>query len=225
MADINFIPSAFIIELIHPPLNHPDRVLKEVFLEVSEPHRYTSFQLLGGRPGAILSSGDKRNCEILTDRLIVREERTELSFRDFAQDSLNLVDAIRRKVPIPIFLTTAITMRSLIPLPAGQADSVRLMVERCWKLPQESFGAFKRPLGGVGFRFVFPPTKEDRSEVNMRLEPSFGDRRMLFLEIHYRFFTPHQTREELQDVCDRTYDFQSNQVGEFLSFLGQEEAF
>lgn len=224
MIEISFIPSAFIIELIHPPLNHPDKVLKEVFLEVSEPHGYSSFQLVGGRPGAVLASGDKRHCEILTDRLIVREERTESTFRDFAHESLNLVDSVRRRVPIPIFLTTAVTIRSLIPLPPGQTDSVRLLVEKCWKTPPEAFGSFKRPLGGIGFRFVFPPVQEDRSEVQVRLEPSFGDRRMFFIEIHYRFFNPVQTREELEKVVETVHDFQARQVAEFVGLLIREES-
>ncbi|HNT35216.1 MAG TPA: hypothetical protein PKH07_09485 [bacterium] len=224
MIEVSFIPSAFIMELIHPPLNHPDRILKEVFLEVSEPHRYSSFQLVGGRPGAVLASGDRRHCEILTDRLIIREERTESTFRDFAQDSLNLVDAVRRRVPIPIFLTTAFTIRSLVPLPPNQTDSVRLLVEKCWKMPSESFSSFNRPLGGIGFRFVFPPVQEDRSEVQVRLEPSFGDRRMLFVEIHYRFFNPVQTREELEKVAETVYDFQSRQVADFLNQMVREES-
>ena len=216
MSEVSFIPVAFIMELIHPPMNHPDRILKEIFLDVSESQGYSSFQLVGGRAGAILSSGDKRRCEIRSDRLVIREDRTELSFLDFASQGLDLVDAIRKKIPLPVFLTTSITIRSLSPAISVDKNTIQLLVEKCWKPPVETFGSFQRRLGGLGFRMVFPPTKEDRSEVQMRIEPSFGDNKMFFLEVQYRFFHPHQAREELERACQSAYDFLSRQVAEFL---------
>lgn len=220
---MNFIPLGFIMELIHPPMNLPDRVLKEIFLEVSETCRYSTFQLVEGRPGAILSSGDKRRCEIYADRLVIREDRTELSFREFCLNSLNLVDAIRKKSPIPVFLTAVITTRNLLPLPPNHGDSARLLIEKCWKPPQESFDVFKRPLSGMGFRLVFPPYQKERSEVQMRFEPCFQDRKMFFLEIVHRFFHPHQNREDLQGSLDKTHDFLFKEAAEFIERLQTEE--
>lgn len=209
------VPLAHITELAFPPMDLAQQSLKELYLEVSNSHNYPEFKLLDGSQGATFSQGNRRQCSILRDRMVIKDDFTEVAFESYMDDTLDLVERTRVKAGIPVFVTQTIVIRHLVPI-EGQGPVAQELHQTFLRIDDASLRTLNRPLSGVGLRFVMPPTPQDVSEFQLRMEPYFRDPRMLFLELIARFLFPCQDREGLANVMRRAYRYLREDVASFL---------
>lgn len=207
------IPLAFITELAFPPMEFEQRVLKELYLDTSSAHNFTEFKILNG--GAVLSLGERRQFNILRDRVIIKDDLTDLTFDAYTRMAVDLCDRAKARTGIPIYLTQSVVIRLLSPID-GEGPAAKDLLEAFIKVEPEALKEFGRPLSGVGLRFVFPPIPQDPSEFQVRLEPYFRDPKMMFLENVARFLHPCQDGAGLAAVLNRADGFLKTQVAEFL---------
>jgi len=207
------IPLSFISELAFPPMNFDQRLLKELYLDISTAHNFTEFKIQEG--GATLSQGERKQFSVLRDRLIIKDDLTDLTFDAYSQMAVDLCDKAKGKARIPVFLTQNVVIRLLSPI-EGAGPAAKELLETFVKVDPEALKEFGRPVSGVGLRFVFPPTQNDPCEIQVRLEPYFRDPRMVFLESVSRFLQPCQDGEGLKNVLSKAESFVKNQVVDFL---------
>lgn len=209
------IPLAHIAEFAYPPMDLAPQSLKQLYLDISEVHNYTEFKLLEGNNGAQFAIGNKRQFSILRERLVVKDDFTEETFESFKNTTLDLVERTRTTLKIPVFLTQNIIIRQLLPTTSDKPAAEDLM-RTFFRLEREALQEFKRPLSGVGVRFVFPPTQQDASEFQLRIEPYFRDPQMIFVENAARFLQPRPKQEDLAAIMQRAYDFLHEETARFL---------
>ena len=219
---MDFVPLSFISELIHPPMAHSSRVLKELYMEISEAYGFTTFQLLAGGKGAQLQTDEKKQLSIMPEKITYKDDMTGQTFEGFREEFGGLIHRIRERLRVPVFVSQVVVIRVLSPL-HGATQSIDYVSEKFLRFGREEMSIFDRSASGVGLRLVFPPTRENASEFQIRIEPYFRDLRMLFLENNARFFQPVQTREQVEEKLQAAYDFLRDRVSTFLESAGEVE--
>lgn len=217
------IPLAHITELAFPPMDLHPQSLKELYLEVSNSHNFPEFKLLDGNQGATFGLGSRRQLSVLRDRLIVKDDFTEVTFESYMDSALDLVERTRIKLGIPVFVTQTVVIRHLVPIESPGPVAHELH-QSLLNIDEESLRVFNRPLSGIGLRAVFPPTTQDATEFQLRIEPYFRDPKMIFLEVIARFLFPCQDREGLLGVLRRSYKFLREDVATFLRMAADKSS-
>ena len=219
----NLIPHGFQTQLHYPPMALEDRLLKELYLSLSEKYRYDQFTLLGGGQGATLKQGNHRQTEIFPDRLAVKEQPTSLSFEEFTQQVLSIAGEIRERLRIPLWVLQQSQIRFLVPFDEPVSP---LMRRSLFDVDEEALEAFGRPVLGMCLRLEFPPTQEDPSQMQLRIEPYFrpNEENMLYLELTARFLQPTPNNEDLNVRHEEAYHFIRDKSCQFLeTCLSREE--
>jgi len=212
------IPLAYITELLYPPTALPPQPLKELYLEISGSYGFDEFKLLPDNRGAHLQCSRRKGCQILTDKLIYKDEKTELTVETYAAEVGSVVRQVRESIRIPVFVSQGVVVRVLCPI-HGNGNSCRFILDRLLRFGDDALQSFGRPLSGVGVRMVFPATRERLSEYQIRVEPYFQDLKMLYLENTARFLQPPQTTEQVEANILAAYEFLRAETTEFLEGL------
>lgn len=211
----HLIPHGFQTQLHYPPQALEERGLKELYLNLSEKYRYDQFTLLGGGQGATLKQGNHRHTEIYPDRLAIKEQPTSLSFEEFTQQVLSISSEIRDRLRVPIWVLQQCQIRFLVPF---NEPVVSLMRDRMFAIPDEALQVFERPILGMCLRLEFPPTTENPTQMQLRIEPYFrpNEEKMLYLELTSRFLQPTPTNDELAERHNEAYRFIREKACSFL---------
>jgi len=212
------IPLAYITELHYPPTALPAQPLKELYLEISGAHGFDEFRLLPDNRGAHLQSKRTRVCQILTDKIVYKDEKTEHTIETFAAEVGSTVCQIRERIRIPVFISQGVVVRVLCPV-HGNGNSNEYILHRLLGFGGDAIRGFGRPASGVGVRIVFPATRDRLNEYQVRVEPYFQDVKMLYLENVARFLQPPQTTEQVEANIRAAYDFLRAETTEFLEAL------
>jgi len=168
--------------------------------------------------GAVFAEKDTRKTEILSDRTIIKDEFTSLSYEEFKSQSVTLLTRIKDSIGIPVFISQSLIIRVISPTSANNFAG-KVILENLTKITQEQLAIFQRPLTGLGLRFVFPPTRENPNEFQVRIEPYFKDVHMFFIETIGRFFQPIQDISLLPQSMDSVYDFLNQKIFPFLGMF------
>lgn len=211
----NLIPHGFQTQLHFPPQGLEERALKELYLTLSEKHHYDQFTLHAAGQGAALKEGAHRAVEIFPDRLAIREQPTSLSFDEFNEQSLSTTREVRDKLQMPLWILQQSQIRFLVPFeePVGP-----LMQAHLFSIPTEAIEVFERPLLGMCLRLEFPPTAENATQMQLRVEPYFrpGEEKLLYLELTSRFLQPTPSNDELGQRNQEAYRFIREKACSFL---------
>lgn len=212
----DYVPLTFGLESLYPPMALPSPLLRSFYMKVAEPCRFTEFRQLGEGQGARLAEGSNRHITITNDRIVYRDEFTQHMFSTFTEDVVQILRALREVFQIPVLLHSKVLTRLLMPY-RGEGNVQDYLQKH---LINEKVGnvqdAFSRGLSGVGIRLVFPPTQEQHSTFNLRIEPYYRDLKMFFLENSAQFFDPIVNFEDSKKILEQTYLFVKDQVGPFI---------
>jgi len=219
---MEYIPLAYITELLYPPMALSAQALKELYLQISGAYGFTEFKILPEGRGAQLQNERKKALSILPDKLIYKEERTEQTIESFAGEVAGVVRSVREHLRIPVFISQAVVIRLLSPVLGGENGS-QYIGRRLLGFRPDQLAPFGRPASGVGLRLVFPATRERLNEFQVRVEPFFQDPKMLYLENTARFFQPPQTPEQVVENLRATHGFLRAETAEFLESLAPGE--
>ena len=77
---LDFVPLAFGIETLHPPMELPDRQIREFYVGLADPCRFNEFKHLGPQHGARMAESKNRFLQLTNDRVIFRDEFTQQTF-------------------------------------------------------------------------------------------------------------------------------------------------
>jgi hypothetical protein len=205
-ASNRLIPLNFVTEIAYPPQNLPHPILLELFNELSGPHGFLNLNLLPENKGAVFSAEKGNRFEILTDKLVLREETNVVSFDSYCDQAIGIVGKVFQKLLPPVLIGQMNIVRMLYPLSSEQAANQFLM-QSFLSVPEGIGQRLGRPLAGIGMRLVFPPTQQMHNEYQIRIEPFFRDQTQIFLENAGRFFPPFKQVEEIRSRLDATYNF------------------
>ena len=219
---IRSVPQAFAIELLFPPMNYDQRKLKEFYLDISDRFNYPQFELLESGNGATFSDKKGRQTLFLPDRWKIEDKNTVLTYSEWSEQTIEFLSGATLHFKMPVFITQSITSNLLIPIEMGTMGAAFLH-KHFLKLNNEQLSSFERPLSGIGLRFVFPPTEKNKNEIQLRLEPYFRDRSMLYLEIIFRSFFPCTDTTQLKSIFDESYRFLDEKFESFFTSLSDTD--
>jgi hypothetical protein len=200
------IPLNFIVEILYPPKNLDHSLLMELFRTLSSSHGYLNLNLLPEDKGAVFTGQKGNRCEILTEKVVIREETGVVSFDHFRQQTLSILNQVSEKIAPPVFVGQLNIVRMLSPL-SPDTPAARFLRETFLRLPEGFAERIGRPPAGVGLRLVFPPTPQEHNEQQLRVEPFFRDQSQIFIENAGRFLKPFREMEKADEQMTATYDF------------------
>jgi hypothetical protein len=216
-----YIPLAFGLEAIYPPMDLPVQRLRDLYVRLADPCRFSEFRHLGENSGARFSEGKNRSFHIARDRLVYRDDYTQCLFSTFTEDIQQILNRVRETLHIPVLLHNKVTVRLLMPYQSGE-NTVDFFQKNLLNNAVPHLSIFERPLSGVGIRFIFPPTPEQHSTFHLRIEPYFPDLKMFFIENNGQFFDPIVNVQDIKKYLDATYDFIKEKAGPFILSLNQD---
>ena len=202
----HLIPLSFQVEVVYPPREFQQAALLQLFSDMCGPFGFQSLKLLTDNRGVIFSAEKENRCEILRDKIVIREEVNVTSFESFCASTLEMMNLIVQRINPPVFISQQNLVRMLYPLDSTQAAN-QFLVQSFLRLPEGLGQKLGRPLAGVGLRLVFPPTPNSPDEFQLRIEPYFRDQTQIFLELAGRFFPPFKNLDEVRSRLRVTYDF------------------
>jgi hypothetical protein len=138
--------------------------------------------------------------------VIIREESTALSFDNFSNNALNILQQIYNRLAPPLFVGQLNIVRMLYPLSSEEAAN-QFLTRNFLSVPEGLEQRMGRPLAGIGLRLVYPPTREKPNEFQLRVEPFFRDQTQLYIENSGRFLPPFKKMEEAKSRLEQTYAF------------------
>jgi hypothetical protein len=197
-------------------MNHEERSLKEIYLTLSERYRYQKFELLPAGQGALLKEGEARSCEIYRDRLVIREQPTQVSTGEYFDQVVPIADEIQRRLKIPIWVVQQAVLRFLVPF---EEPVIPLLQSHLFNIGDDALEEFGRPVLGMCLRIEFPPLPEDPSQMQLRVEPYFRNPKRLYIELSARFLQPAQSMEDLRARLATADEFVKEKALSFLESI------
>lgn len=217
-----YIPLMFAIEALYPPMAVLSNQLRDFYVNLADPCRFTEFRQLGDKQGARLAEGANRHLTIGLDRIIYRDDHTRNMFTTFTEDLDRILHTLRAIFHIPVLLHSKISIRMLMPY-QGPGTTVEFFQKNLMNDAAANFSHFDRPVSGVGLRLVFPPSQERHSTFHLRIEPYFRDLKMFYLENNAQFFDPIVDFSDARKYMDSAYNFVKEQGGPFVLSLSPPE--
>ncbi len=213
-----YIPLAFGLESLYPPMNLAATQLRDFYVQVADSCRFAEYRQLGEGQGARLAEGNNRHLTIGPDRFVYRDDFTQGAFQTFEEDMSHILTKIREVFKIPVLLHNKILIRLLMPFQSGN-NVVEYFHKTIVSTASQHLSIFDRPPSGVGLRLVFPATQEKHSTFHLRIEPYFRDLKMFYLENNAQFFDPVVNFPDIQQYLNEAYTFVKEQAGPFVLSL------
>ncbi len=210
------IPLSFVTEVLYPPRELSHSALLELFNRLSGPYRFVNLKLLPEGRGALFAGEQGNRCEIHRDKTIIREEAGVVSFENYCETTLAILEQIVEKTAPPVFVGQQNAVRMLYPLSSEQ-DANQFLTRSFLNLPEGLAQQLGRPLAGIGLRLVFPPTQQMPNEYQLRIEPFFRDQTQIFVENAGRFFPPFKELGEARSRMQATYEFLKSSLAALFS--------
>ncbi len=218
-----YVPLAFGLEAFFPPMALTANQLRELYNRLADPCRFPEYKQLGEGQGARLAENKNRHFTIGPDRLIYRDDFTQAAYPTFEEDVDQILSVTRDVFHIPVLIHSKVLIRFLMPAP-GQRNSVEFINNTLIQQAQPYLDQFGRPLSGVGFRLVFPPTQEQHSTFHLRIEPYYRDLKMFFVENSAQFFDPVVNFSDIHKHLKDAYNFLNEKTGAFILSLSTSDS-
>ncbi|RJP25799.1 MAG: hypothetical protein C4527_16500 [Candidatus Omnitrophota bacterium] len=213
-----YIPLAFGLESLYPPMSLSASQLRELYVRLADPCRFAEFRQLGEGQGARLAEGNNRHLTIGQDRFVFRDDFTQGAYETFEEDIHQIVIHLRELFKIPVLLHNKVLIRLLMPF-QGEDNVVEYFHKTIMSNACQRLDRFERPTTGVGLKLVFPATPEHHSTFHLRIEPYFRDLKMFYLENNAQFFDPIVNFLDVKNYLNQSYEFVKEQAGPFILSL------
>lgn len=212
---LEFIPLAFGLEAFYPPMKLTPQALRDMYVRLAEPCRFSEFKLFGGDQGARLAEGSNRYLHLTHDRIVYRDDFTQVLFSVFVEDMEQILSTLQMVFRVPVLLHSKVLVRLLLPYSSNET-TVDFFQKTLLGTASTSTMHFTRPISGSGLRMVFPPSQENHSTFHLRIEPYFPDLKMFFLENSAQFFDPLIQFRDIRKYLTEAYEFLKEQAGPFV---------
>lgn len=209
----HLIPHGFVTALHYPPMRFQEKQLRELFVEVSGMFGFPDFSLLPNGAGASFRNGKQKTCEISNDRLIIKDFPAEVTYDEYLEGALKMVDVIRQRLNPPLWIVQQSILRFLVPL--GE-PVVPVLRNSLFRIDDEALAQLERPVHGFSLRLEMPPVPDHQSQVQLRIEPYYQDLQMIYLEAIVRHLAPLPAGQDLRPRLEEAYSFVKHNA---LSFL------
>lgn len=216
---------SLITELIHVPVQHSPARLREVYGEVCTRCGYENFLRIQG--GARI---ERRNAEeegfsqlnFLSDRIQLTEDHTGTSVDSFAKKAVAVLEAALPALQIPFLLVQQTTVR-VVAMPNNFRSASEFLALSLFKIDSEKLKPLGRPTSVFGMRLLFPPTKDQPENYNVRIESYVRDAKALYVESVGTFKAPIQPANlsAVEVNLAKTSAFLTSNVMNFLSAYDQ----
>ena len=219
--------TAVAFEAIFIPVKIDEKKIRALFDRISDSHGIKSF---GRMPdGAIVMQGGEESNQskyiIMKDRVVVSFEQCANSLNYYMSLIDDFFDLFIKETGINLCVAATATIRRTGTIP-GEADSREYILRKAFGMSDKRLGPFKRPLHIFGTRIFFPGLPDDPSSYDVKIENSFEDVRMLFLENKGVFAAPFDIkadRARLTKIIELTDKFIEEKVGDFILQFKVEE--
>lgn len=202
----DYIPLTFGVEALFPPVQIQAVKIREIYMKLADPCRFTELRQMGEGQGGRLAENNNRHLTIMPDRFVFRDEYTRTVFPTFTENTALILKTLWETLSIPVLLHCKVLIRLLLPY-QGSETTADFFKRRFLSEAFQDFTIFPRPVTGIGLRMVFPPTSEDRSTYQLRLEPYLQDPQMFFLENSAQFFDPVTNHKTVEEFMIKANDF------------------
>jgi hypothetical protein len=216
---------SLITELVHVPVAHSPAKLREVYGAVCARCGYENFLRIQG--GARI---ERRNPEeegfsqlnVLGDRIQLTEDHTGTSVDAFAKKVIAVLEVALPALKIPFLLVQQNSVR-IVATPNNFRSASEFLALSLFKVDAEKLKPLGRPANVFGMRLLFPPTKEQPENYNVRVESYVRDAKALYIENVGTFKAPIQTSSLsiVETNLAKTSEFLTTNVMEFLSAYDQ----
>ena len=226
MVESNLTALRFQTVLMYPPMELDEAVIRRICFDISAIQDFTEIKVLKAG-GAVLGSPGKRRCQIGPDRIILSDNMPRASFELFKGNVENVVENVlgnqeRPGVPIPIFVRQSVSLRYLFPM---NMDS-REFFGRVIPLDMTTVNEWlDHPVAGIGLRMVMPPSRERKTEYELKLEPYFRNLREVYVEVNANFLIPIPAANpsQITENLDKASVFVHERVFGLLNWLTTRE--
>ena len=208
-------------EFVHVPTVHTGEKLREVYNEVCRSCGYENF--LRQQGGARIERRDAdeegfSQLNLLPDRIQITEDHTGISVEQFGKRLVAVLTAALPILHVPVLLVQQATVR-VVCVPNSFRSAAEYLALRVFKMTPEELEPLGRPASVFGMRLVFPPTKEQPQNYNVRVESYVRDQRALYIENVGTFKAPIQSRnlDHVEANLLATSEFLNERVLAFLS--------
>jgi hypothetical protein len=215
---------SFVVELVYMPAQIEDKKIREIFDDIYENHKMSSFVTLPDGSVQMASKEEKKNLtkyRVMKDRVVLSYDFCENSlnyYRGLVSDFMGIFGA---RTFIPVCPMQNVIIRKLVNL-KGVDDSRDYLLKKVFSWKEDNLMKFGRPLHMAGARVFFPPVAEGQPAVDVKFESSMEDYRTLFVESASIFSKPIDLKSGglsvLGDNINTADDFLSKNI---LGFLGQ----
>lgn len=219
---------SLITELIHIPVVHSQEKLREVYNEVCRTCGYENFYRIQG--GARIERKDAEGegfsqLSLVGDRIQVTDDHTGISVEQFGKKSTAIIAAALPALGIPLIIFQQTTVR-VTAMPNSFKSAPEFLARSLFRIRPEDLEALGRPTSVFGFRLLFPPTKEQPQNYNVRVECYVRDGKSLYIENVGTFKTPIQptTIDQVEKNLQMTSEFLVENVVKFLSIFDRRES-
>ena len=220
--DISTRLLSVVTELVFIPAHIEDKKYREIFDKISEGHFIRSYTSLPDTSIQMTGSKEEHSdhvlYKIMKDRLYISYEYCTSSIAYYSGLIKDFVEIFSKATGLPLFLMHGVTIRKLINI-KGIDDSRDFLIKKVFKLKDENFKTFNRPIHMMGGRIFFPPVPEDTTSHEIKIESSMEDYKTLFVEDKANFPQPIDLKSG-NDIINKninlTDEFINNNTISFL---------
>lgn len=186
-------PLTFGVLLVHPPLLHSDKKLRELFNNLGAIHEFTKFQQLNEGTAqferAWKGTNERLSCVFQRDRVEIVHDFPSTDRQGFWRTAQDVLTESVKSLHIPAFVLQQYLIRK-IANPLAEPDARIFLAQKVCSIEDKNLQALDRPLHGIGLRFFFPASQEAPFECDVKVESLLRDPTQLFLENTAKFYTP-----------------------------------
>ncbi|MGH7354486.1 MAG: hypothetical protein ACRELS_07935 [Candidatus Rokuibacteriota bacterium] len=214
-------PLTFGILLLHPPLLHSDKTLKELFTKLGTVHEFTQYHQPSEGSAQFTrvwrGSNERAACTFQNQQVEIVHDFPTTDLNGFWRSASDVLTESVKLLKIPAFLVQQYLVRKTAH-PLADADARAFLTQRVCKLDDRQLAPLGRPIHGVGLRLFFPATPDAPFEYDIKIESLLRDPKQLFLENTAKFLVPVQGPDltGIQKNLESAEDFLTQTVVGFL---------
>lgn len=214
-------PLSFGVLLVHPPLLHSDKKLRELFNKLGTIHEFTEYQQLTEGAAQFRrtwrATNERISCTFRNDRVEIVHDFPTTDLQGFWRTVQDVLSESVKMLRIPAFVLQQYLIRK-VANPLAVADARIFLTQKVCSIQDEQLQEFGRPLHGIGLRLFFPASQEAPAEYDVKVESLLRDPMQLFLENRAKFYVPVQTADltPMKSNLEATEQFLTETVVRFL---------
>ena len=215
-------PLSFGILLVHPPLLHSDKKLRELFNSLGAVHEFTEYQQASEGTAQFRrvwrGSNERLLCVFHKDRVEVVHDFPTTDLQGFWRTAEDVLAESVKTLRIPAFVLQQYLIRKVGHAQGGKDARVFLIQNVC-SVGDDKLKVFGRPLHGVGVRVFFAASEQSPVEFDVKMESMLRDPMQLFLENVAKFYVPLQVGDlnPVKSNLEATEQFLTETIVNFLS--------